>query len=117
MSNGAGEAYPLDGTGVEAEDMMRAVNADCGEICGVCDGSGGGQYASTAAQRDAELAMVENVVETVSGVGNDIPDWGRAIKSKSWIWYPDYAGSTSRRAAVDHLLSILSYNAAVDAIA
>ena len=75
MSNGAGEAYPLDGTGVEAEDMMRAGNADCGEICGVCGGGGGGgsQYASTAAQRDAELAMVENVVETVPCVGNDSP--------------------------------------------
>ena len=73
MSNGAGEAYPLDGTGVEAEDMMRAGNADCGEICGVCGGRRRRQYASTAAQRDAELAMVENVVETVSGVGNDIP--------------------------------------------
>ena len=73
MSNGAGEAYPLDGTGVEAEDMMRAGNADYGEICGVCGGGSGRQYASTAAQRDAELAMVENVVETVPCVGNDIP--------------------------------------------
>ena len=49
------------------------MNADCGEICGVCGGGGGSQYASTAAQRDAELAMVENVVETVPGVGNDSP--------------------------------------------
>ena len=71
MSNGAGEAYPLDGTGVDAEDIMRAGNADCGEICG--GGGGGSQYASTAAQRDAELAMVENVVETVPCVGNDSP--------------------------------------------
>ena len=76
MSNGAGEAYPLDGTGVEAEDMMIAGNAGCGEVCGGCGGGGGGggsQYASTAAQRDSELAMVENVVKTVPCVGNDSP--------------------------------------------
>ena len=95
------------------------MNADCGEICGVCGGGGGSQYASTAAQRDAELAMVENVVETVPGVGKDSPigaEPERARAGFSIRTMPE-GRVAGRRWTNRRLLSILSYNAAVDAIA